>query len=233
MNPAYPLLAALIAGLLGSAHCAAMCGGIAGALGLSSSAAAARAGRPLLYPLMYNAGRITSYVVAGGIAGSFSGAVTGLGGMPWLRNVFALLAAALIVLVGLRLVAGVQHFAWFDRIGLAVWRRIAPRTRALFPIRTPARAFAAGMVWGWLPCGLAYAMLTTAWLTADPLQASLLMLLFGIGTLPALLALGTGATRLLRPSTQRAGGAVLIAIGILSAIMALGSVGGVHAHHAS
>lgn len=232
MNPVYPQIAALITGLLGGAHCALMCGGIAGALGLSSSAAAARAGRPLLYPFLYNAGRIASYTLAGAIAGGFSGAALSLAGLPRLRVVFAALAAALVILVGLRLVAGARHFAWIDGFGLAVWRRIAPLTRPLFPIRTPARALAAGMVWGWLPCGMAYAMLTTAWLTADPLDGALLMLLFGAGTLPALFAVGAGAGRLLRPSTQRIGGVALIAIGLAAALAPFWLGDGAHAHHA-
>lgn len=231
MNPAYPQVAALIAGLLGGAHCALMCGGIAGALGLSSAAAAARAGRPLLYPLLYNAGRVASYTLAGAIAGGFSGAAMSVAGLPLLRPVFAALAAALVILVGLRLVAGARHFAWLDGLGLAVWRRIAPLTRPLFPIRTPARAFAAGTIWGWLPCGMAYAMLTTAWLTADALDGALLMLLFGLGTLPALLALGAGTARLLRPATQRLGGAALIAIGLAAAIAPVWPSAGAHGHH--
>ena len=229
--PSIPQIAAFIAGLLGSGHCALMCGGIAGALGLSTPAAAARAGRPLLYPFLYNTGRVTSYTLAGAIVGAIGGGAMALAGLPPLRLAFTGLAAMMIVIVGLRFSAGARHFAWLDRLGLAAWRRIAPWTRWLFPIRTPQRAFAAGMVWGWLPCGMAYAMLTAAWLTADPLQGATLMLMFGIGTLPALLALGAGAARLLSPSTQRFGGAVLVAIGLASVIVPLWPGAGGHSHH--
>ncbi len=231
MSAAFPQFAALIAGFLGSAHCVLMCGGIAGALGLSTPAAAQRAARPLVYPLLYNAGRVASYTLAGAIVGAFGGGALAVAGFPQLRAVLAGLAALLIILVGLRLVAGAQHFAWLDGLGIGIWRRIAPHTRFLFPIRTLPRAFAAGMVWGWLPCGMAYAMLTAALLTADALQGATLMLMFGIGTLPAMLALGAGAARLLGPATRRVGGAAMIAIGLASAAVPLWPGPGGHHHH--
>lgn len=232
MSPAFPQVAALIAGLLGGTHCLLMCGGIAGALGLSTPAAAARAGRSLRYPLLYNAGRVASYALAGTTAGALGDAALTLAGLPQLRVVASGLVAVIMVLLGLRMLAGGRHFAWLDGIGLAVWRRIAPWTRWLFPIRTPARAFAAGMAWGWLPCGMTYAMLTAAAMTADALQGATLMLMFGIGTLPALLAVGAGTSLLLQPSVRRIGGTALVAIGLMSVVVPLWNGHDAHANHA-
>jgi hypothetical protein len=213
---AFPQVAALIAGLLGSGHCVLMCGGIAGALGLGAPTGSACANGSLRFPLIYNLGRIASYAAAGGIAGLLGGGAVALAGLPRLHTLFSGLAALLIVAVGIRLAAGGRHFGWLDRWGAAAWRRIAPLTRGLFPVTTPARAFAVGLAWGWMPCGMAYAMLTAAWLTGGALAGAALMLMFGIGTLPAMLALGTGATRLLRPSMRRVGGAALVALGLAS-----------------
>ena len=211
-----PLVAALVAGLFGSTHCVLMCGGIAGALGLGTPAGGACNSQSLRFPLLYNLGRIASYAVAGGIAGALGGGTLAIAGLPQLGRVFALLAALVIVIVGLRLATGGRHFGWLDRAGAAAWRRLAPLTRGLFPVTSPARAFGVGLAWGWLPCGISYAMLTAALLTGSALAGGALMAMFGIGTLPAMLALSSGAATLLRPATRRLGGAVLVAMGLAS-----------------
>jgi uncharacterized protein len=231
MNEIMTPLAALVAGLLGSGHCVMMCGGIAGALGFGAEAGGACAGRTLRFPLLYNIGRITSYAAAGAAAGGASGGLLALLGQPAPRAFFAILAALVIVVAGVKLAAGSRSFGGLDRLGAAAWRRIAPLTRGLFPVTTPGRAFGAGIAWGWLPCGMAYAMLTAAVVSGSAMRGALIMLMFGIGTLPAMLALGTGAARLLRPATRRFGGALLVALGLASGAAALWPVGAGHAHH--
>ena len=231
MIETFPPLAALVAGLLGSTHCVLMCGGIAGALGLGAQAGGACNSQSLRFPVLYNLGRIASYTVAGGIAGAIGGGTLALAGLPQFGRAFAALAALIIVIVGLRLATGGRHFGWFDRAGARAWKRIAPLTRGLFPVTTPARAFGVGLAWGWLPCGISYAMLTAALLTGSALEGSALMALFGIGTLPAMLALSGGAATLLRPATRRIGGAVLVVMGLLSGAALLWPDGGdAHLH---
>jgi sulfite exporter TauE/SafE len=225
-------IAALVAGFLGSSHCVLMCGGIAGALGLGEPAGGACTGRSLRYPVLYNLGRVASYTAAGGIAGALGGGAIALAGLPRLHTAFAVLAAALIVFVGLRLASGARHFGWLDRAGAAAWRRIAPLTRPLLPVTTPVRAFAVGLVWGWLPCGMAYAMLSAAWLTGGAREGATLMAMFGIGTLPAMLALSAGAASLLGPATRRVGGAALVALGLASGAAQLWPGAAAHAQHA-
>jgi sulfite exporter TauE/SafE len=231
MIESLPQLAALVAGLLGSGHCVLMCGAVAGALNLGAPAQAA-CGRSLRYPALYNLGRIASYTLAGGLAGALGGGTLALAGMPPLRLAFASLAALVVVAVGLRLATGARHFGWLDRAGAAAWRRIAPVTRGLFPITTPARALGVGLAWGWLPCGMAYAMLTAAWLSGGVWQGASLMAMFGIGTLPAMLALGAGAATLLRPSLRRLGGALLVVLGLASGGAALWPGDARHPEHA-
>jgi sulfite exporter TauE/SafE len=226
-----PQLAALMAGLLGSGHCVLMCGAVAGALNLGAPAHAS-CGRSLRYPVLYNFGRIASYTLAGGIAGALGGGALSLAGLPQLRFAFAALAALVVIVVGLRLATGTRHFGWLDRAGAAAWRRIAPATRGLFPITTPARALGVGLAWGWLPCGMAYAMLTAAWLSGGGWQGASLMAMFGIGTLPAMLALGAGAATLLRPSLRRIGGVLLVVLGLASGGAALWPGDASHEEHA-
>lgn len=233
MNEIATPIAALVAGLIGSTHCVLMCGGIAGALGYGSAACA---GQTLRFPLLYNLGRITSYTAAGAVVGGAGGGLLALLGAPWLRTFFATLAALVIVAAGVRLALGSKGFGRLDRLGAAAWRRIAPATRGLFPVTTPERAFGVGLAWGWLPCGMAYAMLSAAALSGGALSGALVMAMFGLGTLPAMIALGTGAAGLLGPRTRRAGGVLLVLLGLGSLAIAAwpGDAGhGAHAHHAS
>ena len=65
-----------------------------------------------------------------------------------------------------------------------------------FPCGHPGQAFLLGLVWGWLPCGLVYSVLVWSISTADPVYGAALLLSFGLGTLPNLLAMGVLAERL-------------------------------------
>jgi len=73
---------------------------------------------------------------------------------------------------------------------------VEPLGRRFLPVRTPGQAFVLGLVWGWLPCGLVYSVLVWSISTADPAYGAALLLSFGLGTLPNLLAMGVLAERL-------------------------------------
>ena len=70
------------------------------------------------------------------------------------------------------------------------------RLSALLPVRTLPQSLMLGVLWRWLPCGLVYSVLVAAVATGSPVQGGLLMLAFGLGTLPTLLAMGMAAVRL-------------------------------------
>ncbi len=57
-------------------------------------------------------------------------------------------------------------------------------------MNTLPRAFAVGTLWGWLPCGLTYSVLTIALVSGGAADGATLMLAFGMGTLPNLLLAG-------------------------------------------
>lgn len=204
--------AALAAGFLGGVHCAGMCGGIAGAL------AAASRGSPWRRIAAFNAGRIGSYSVAGALAGGLGAAAIALGPVGLLQVGLFVAAHALVVAMGLY-VAGVGRFLpRLEIAGAALWRRIEPVRRRLVPIDTSARALGAGAVWGWVPCGLVYAMLPLAAASGGPASGALVLASFGIGTLPGLVLAGAALQRLaaIRRSTwtRRIAGASIVALGI-------------------
>jgi uncharacterized protein len=204
--------AALAAGLLGGVHCAGMCGGIVGAL-----SAAAR-GPALPRQLAFNAGRIGSYVVAGSLAGSL-GALARLSAPAFAMQMFLFaLANVLMLLLGLHIAGWGRALLRLEVLGGALWRRLQPLARRLVPIDSAPRAAAAGALWGWVPCGLVYSMLGLALASADALSGAGVMLAFGMGTLPNLLAAGFAAQKMLAirrlPWVRRVAGFAIMALAV-------------------
>ncbi|MEH6566978.1 MAG: sulfite exporter TauE/SafE family protein [Halopseudomonas sp.] len=203
------VLTALALGLLGGGHCIGMCGGLMGALTLAIPAAQ-RKGWPLWRILLsYNLGRIISYTLAGALLGSFGWALEGMGLGPVLRT----LAGLLMICMGLYLANWWSGLTRIETLGRGLWRHIEPRARRLLPVERPAQALLLGALWGWLPCGLVYSSLVWASSHGNGATSALLMLAFGIGTLPTLLATGAAAERLtalLRRRSLRIGAASLI-----------------------
>lgn len=185
-------LSAFLVGLLGGGHCVGMCGGIVGAVSLNLPGQ-----RPhSRFLLAYNAGRIGSYTLAGGLAGLLGSSGFFLHGVLPVEKALYLLANVILVALGLYL-AGFWHgVLMLEKAGSVLWRQLQPLSKKLLPLRSIAQAFALGAVWGWLPCGLVYSVLVAALAAGSALQGGLLMLAFGLGTLPTLLAMGMAAVRL-------------------------------------
>ncbi len=204
-------LALFLVGLLGGTHCVGMCGGIVGALSLGAPA------RWSMH-LAYNAGRIASYAVAGVLAGALGAASLALDGPAPVRLALSLLANLMLVALGLYLLGVTRALAFTERAGQHLWRHIQPLTRRFVPARTVAQAFPLGVLWGWLPCGLVYSALTTALGAGSPGRGALLMLAFGLGTLPNLLLAGILLARagefVRRPLVRMASGLLVLGFGI-------------------
>ena len=208
------LLAALTSGLLGGLHCAAMCGGIA--TGLSSTAP----GGGWNGALQLNLGRIAGYVLAGAIVGTFGHGLVSVLRDPWIGVALRTLVGAALVVVALRLL-GVRALPGFlSRPGTRAWGWLRPLQRRLLPADTPARRLGIGALWGWLPCGLSFSLLTVAWLQAHPRNSALTMLAFGLGTLPVMLPLTWSGQRvgrwLQQPGLRATAAAVVLAMGLLT-----------------
>jgi uncharacterized protein len=182
------LVAALLAGLAGGAHCAAMCGGIVGAVCGPRSKNGPFASW-WLRTLAYNAGRIATYMVAGALAGGLGAAGLALRGGPAVQQALLVMMSAALLLLAIYLAGYPPLVRGLEAGGRALWRHIGPWSRSFLPADTPARAFGLGLVWGWLPCGMVYAALIVALATAGPAHGALLMLAFGLGTLPNLLVI--------------------------------------------
>lgn len=180
------LVAVFLVGLLGGVHCAGMCGGIVSALTVQLP----RGKTPWSIHLAYNLGRISSYMVVGAIMGTVGS--LGLLLEHWLPVQMALYVGANLMLIGLGLyLTGLTRtLAFVERAGYWLWRRVQPLTRRFLPVKGVRQALPLGMLWGWLPCGLVYSVLAMTLLSGSPLRGALIMLAFGLGTLPNLMLAG-------------------------------------------
>jgi sulfite exporter TauE/SafE len=180
--------AALLAGVLGGVHCAAMCGGIA--TGFSVTAR----GSPWV-ALEANLGRIGGYTVAGAIAGGFGHGIVEVARVDGLALGLRMLAGAVMILVALRLLDRRGRLAFLSQPGQRLWRVLRPLQLRLLPADTRLKRLGLAVLWGWLPCGLSTTLLVAAWLQAHALGGALLMLAFGLGTLPVMLPLTWSGAR--------------------------------------
>ncbi len=221
------LLAALVAGLVGSPHCLGMCGAFAAAAGRPAGGRGARL--PVLGARsgawLWHAGRLSTYATLGVLAGAV-GAV-----LPGPRWVPAALSATLLLwfaasLAGL-VPASPTRIPGLARVSAWVARRDGLAWRYLFGVAT-----------GVLPCGLVYAGLSLAVAAATPVEGALVMLAFGLGTVPALAVLATVVRRLALGTVvgRRVLAVLVLAVGLWSLAMrtAMGSgAQGAHGMHAA
>jgi len=193
--------AMLAAGLASGLHCVGMCGGIVAAFDASvanphsNRVIPIRAKTDWHRRLAFNLGRITTYAAAGAAAGLLGGAAYAAGALP-AQTVLYAAANIMLVLMGLYLAGAGRLLARLEALGAPLWRRLQPLAARLLPARTPAQAYAAGLVWGWLPCGMVYAALAGAMFAGSAARGALAMVAFGLGTLAFLLAAGWLAARL-------------------------------------
>lgn len=179
MTDSLNLISAFLMGLAGSGHCLAMCGGLAGAMGLHQSFSRL---------LVYNLGRVLSYMIAGAIVAGAILAAAQVHQQALLVVRFG--AGIMMMLLALYLTRVWMALTILERAGALLWRRLQPLTRHFPPNAPTAKLLLAGMLWGWLPCGLVYSALAWAALSGNPGLGALTMLAFGLGTLPSMLIFG-------------------------------------------
>ena len=191
------LIGAFLAGLFGGVHCIAMCGGFATALAGDAKAKAAGAPVPLrsaralaLSQLPHNAGRIATYAILGALAGGAGGALLSAAG--WLPLQRSLYVAANLFLLALALAIATRRnlYVGLQSAGQALLGAALPMVRPLVRADSLAARAVMGMVWGLVPCALIYGVLPIALFAGSAAEGAAVMVAFGLGTLPNLLAAG-------------------------------------------
>ncbi len=188
------LVTSLLVGLLGGVHCLGMCGGVVGALtfGMESQIQRSRF-KVLLFQFAYNSGRIMSYMLIGALFGYLGMALGSLATFLPAQQLLQLFAGLFMIALGLYLAGWWNGIVVIEKAGQSLWGRLQPYAKRLTPIRHLPQAWLYGLVWGWLPCGLVYSMLIMAMSAGGALEGAMVMLAFGLGTLPNLLLMGVFA----------------------------------------
>lgn len=192
MNSALSLLPLFLLGFFSGGHCIGMCGGLSSAFVLQLPAGYRR----LSMLLLLNAGRLGSYILIGTVLGSLGYLGVSLDQTRSVQNLLFVAAHVLLLFLGLYLAGLSQVVRKIESMGLPVWKRLNPVLNRLLPIRTLFSAFLAGLLWGWLPCGLVYSASLYALGSGNPVSGGLMMAAFGLGTLPNLLAAGIFAVQI-------------------------------------
>ena len=209
------LATAFTVGVLGGVHCIAMCGGIVGAFTLKQVGTAPSLGAQF----SFNAGRLTSYVAAGTLAGGAGGAGLAAASLLPVQTMLFVAANGLVILLGLHLAGMGGAVLQLERLGGRAWPMIRSLALRIPETQTIGARFATGAAWGWTPCGLVYSMLALALVSGSAGRGAVVMLAFGLGTLPNLLAAGwilrRIGDRVRSPSARLVAGLAIAAFGII------------------
>lgn len=209
------LLAILVGGLFGSAHCVGMCGGFAAALGATEQPPR----RGLVRQLVYSFGRLFTYGFLGAVGGYVGRYLTSYQStLIGAQQVFSVLAGVIMIAVGV-MALGIFRFRWL-RPG-ALGETIAPMFRHFLDAPGRTGVFLAGVANGFLPCGLVYAFLSMAVASGSVFQGFLLMVAFGMGTVPIMVLVGCGSTLLthqLRHRIYRVAACLVILAGAVTIV---------------
>jgi len=218
----FSYLSAFMVGLLGGVHCVGMCGGIVSAMTMSLDRNAPGQFR---FHMAYNVGRIGSYILAGSLMGGLGVMLAGYLPVKMAQQILLGLAGVFMVFLGLYLAGWWTILRRLEELGGVVWKKIQPLGNGLLPVTSSRKALFLGMLWGWIPCGLVYSVLIWAISAGSVLEGGLLMLAFGLGTLPNLLAMGVIAEKLTafvrQPATRRVAGSLVILFGLYTIYQAV------------
>ena len=171
---------------MGAGHCLGMCGGIVAAMSLAIRQSPIK--RRLALLLVYNFGRISSYGLIGALVGLLIEYIAG-NHLTWLR----VFAGLVLILMGFYVAGLWKALALLERGGYLLWRYLKPLSNRLTPVTSYRTALLLGLLWGWLPCGLIYTALAYSALQGVWYQSAVVMMAFGLGTLPSMMVTGVAA----------------------------------------
>jgi len=199
----------ILLGLAASLHCVGMCGPLLLALPLD----AAGKRQVLRQMTVYHAGRILTYAALGVLFGLLGKGIAVAGfqkGLSIGAGVF-MLAMAFTAWRFEQLVTALPGFGAFTQ-------KVKSGIGQLLKQNPSSATFSVGLLNGLLPCGMVYAALAGAIAMSGAAEGGLFMALFGLGTLPLLLAvsvLGRSFSLSIRQKIRIAQPILLTVVGLL------------------
>ena len=167
-------------------HCIGMCGGIIIAYSSTKINSEDSKLKQATSHILYSVGRIFTYVILGAMFGY-------IGGVAMFNNlangILLIVAGIFMMLTGISLSGKIKFLTLIEHsVSSTSWYKT--QFRQLLQTKTLISFFILGMMNGLLPCGLVYFFAVTAASTASAISGALVMLIFGLSTIPALFSLG-------------------------------------------
>jgi sulfite exporter TauE/SafE len=213
------------ASLLGSAHCVGMCGPY---VAMCTAQFVPRCATPVarfLLRILFNLGRISTYALIGLIVGAFGQIVQAVATRLGLTGIVAITAGIAAVAFGLSMIGWLRDPARVVA-GAALGRWLIACRMRLYRAPSAAAPLLLGALQGWLPCTLVYAAASRAGIAGSAGMGALTMVVFGLGTVPAIFALTiVPQTVLRRVKAQRLAGVLLTILGVLLMLRGFASFG--------
>ena len=167
-------------------HCIGMCGGIAIAYSSTKIDTVWDKNRQVLAHILYSAGRITSYMFFGALFG-YIGSVISFSNIA--NGVLLIIAGSVMLLVGISLSGKLKFLTYIEHlIQNSNWYHKS--FKELLQSEFLGSFYILGLLNGLLPCGLVYFFAITAASTASAIDGAIVMLIFGLSTVPAMFSLG-------------------------------------------
>ncbi|QFZ55211.1 sulfite exporter TauE/SafE family protein [Oceanihabitans sp. IOP_32] len=210
------LWSALILGLLGSFHCIGMCGPIAFMLPVDRS----NSTKKVVQITLYHLGRLLAYSLMGLVFGLVGKSLYIFG----LQQQLSIVVGALMIVVVLIPVQTFNKYN-FSKPIYKIISRVKSALGQAFKKKTADTFLTIGFLNGFLPCGLVYMAVFASITTANAFQASLYMMLFGVGTIPLMTSaiyLGKFLNTNIKQRIQKAIPVFVIIIGLLFILRGLG-----------
>lgn len=167
-------------------HCIGMCGGIVVAYStIKIDPKSSKVSQSVAH-LLYSFGRVLTYTVLGAVFGALGGVIT-FSNMA--NGVLLLVAGFFMILAGLSLMGKIKFLTVIEHSfsGSSFYKS---SFKKVLNSKSNFSFFLLGMLNGLLPCGFVYFFAITAASTASPFYGALVMLIFGLSTIPAMFGLG-------------------------------------------
>jgi len=167
-------------------HCVGMCGGIVIAYSSTKINDRFSKQKQAFSHILYSLGRVTTYVILGGVFGALGGVATFSNNA---NGTLLIIAGIVMLLTGLSLLGKIKFLTLIEHnISKSSWYQKS--FKELISSQSLFSFYALGLLNGLLPCGFVYFFAITAASTGSPISGALVMLIFGLSTIPALFSLG-------------------------------------------
>ena len=229
----YDLIGVFLIGLSGGfSHCIGMCGGFVLTYSIKVNEndfiQSPTPWQKISPHLLYGFGRIFSYMVIGDILGLVGNAISAVFAIRHFQGGLSLFAGLIMIFMGLDLAGLIPKMAPDSFPGFNPFKRLVT---ALFNKVKRNNILGLGFVLGFIPCGLVYAAGAKAVATGSLLGGMLTMLVFGLGTLPAMVATGLVSGQIplkLRSKIYKIAALLVVGLGIITLLRGIDALGIMH-----